>query len=256
MSTSEVTTVPQGPGPGPGPVHGHRRRWWAVVVWVLLLTHLVVVAAVLLTSQRPSSLGELAEDVRSGEVRSVTVRGGLPQGSTGSALVEVSWRDGLVERVTEVTERRSRSDRAARTDRGWASTLVDGSGGPVVRGTVEQELLARQPDLEVTRADLEGGWRGMVLGLRVHGPLAPALMGLLLADLLLLALGPEPLRATRWGWALLLLSPAGLVVGVALLLLGGHLRLLPPPSPGSRRLTGGWAFLLLVVLVQVLGADG
>ncbi|VXB39596.1 hypothetical protein [Nocardioides sp. AX2bis] len=248
MTTTEVGTVPVRRG------LERRRRWWAGVAWVLLLAHLVAVAAVLLTGQRPAPLGELRERLESGEVGSVVLRGGLPPGSTGFSVVEVSWRDGLFERVTEVKEQRSRSDRAPRTDRAWSSTLVD-SGVPVVRGSLEQDLLARQPGLEVIRADPESGAHAAVLGLRVNGPLAPALLGLVLADLLLLALGPEPVRATRWGWAWLLFSPAGLIVGVALLLLGGHLRLVPRPAPGSRRLTGGWAFLLFLVLVQVLGSD-
>lgn len=227
MATTEVETAQDRHG------HGRRRRWSTGLVWVLLLAHLVAVAAVIVTGQRSSSLGELTERVASGDVVAITVRGGLGPGSTGSALVEVSWRDGLLERVTEVTERRSRPDRS----------------------TAVERLVAQQPGLEVTRAGQESGWSAAVLGLRVHGPLALALLSLVVADLLLVALGPEPLRATRWAWAWLLLSPAGLVVGVALLLLGGHLRLVPPPAPRSRGLTGGWAFLLFLILGAGLGAD-
>jgi len=66
------------------------------------------------------------------------------------------------------------------------------------------------------------------------------------AALALLLGGAEPLRATRWAWFWLLTVP---YVGVpAFLLLSGPTPGLPGPRPGRHRLTGGWAFLLSVLL--------
>jgi hypothetical protein len=79
----------------------------------------------------------------------------------------------------------------------------------------------------------------------------PALAGWLAlvagaATLLLIVGGPRPWRATRWAWVWLGL-PLGPLVLLVYLLLGGPLGLWRP-AEGSRRLTGGWAFLLAVVI--------
>jgi hypothetical protein len=78
-----------------------------------------------------------------------------------------------------------------------------------------------------------------------------AVIGLALATLALLVNGPQPWRGTRWAWFWLmaLASPLGVA---AFLLLAAPTPLLGAPRADARRLTGGWAFLLGVVLSATL----
>ena len=64
---------------------------------------------------------------------------------------------------------------------------------------------------------------------------------------LLAGSGPEPWRGTRWAWTWLTLfgGPLGCL---GFFLLGGPFGLLPPRDPGRRRLSGGWAFLIALVV--------
>ena len=72
----------------------------------------------------------------------------------------------------------------------------------------------------------------------------------------LLATGPQPRWATRWAWFWTFVSPLA-VVGIPLFALMAG----PPPwrqvahRPG-RRLTGGWAFLLVSLIVVVFDLNG
>lgn len=58
--------------------------------------------------------------------------------------------------------------------------------------------------------------------------------------------GPAPWRATSWAWIWLILG-GGPLGSIAYLLLGGPLGLWRPRDV-NRRLTGGWAFLIALVL--------
>jgi uncharacterized membrane protein HdeD (DUF308 family) len=66
--------------------------------------------------------------------------------------------------------------------------------------------------------------------------------------LILLTAGPQPWRATRWAWFWL----SGSVVGaIAFVLLSGPLPRVRGPRRPERRLTGGWALLIGVVLAGI-----
>ncbi len=69
----------------------------------------------------------------------------------------------------------------------------------------------------------------------------------LLGATLVLNGGPRPWRATRWAWAwlVLLVPPFGIA---AYLALGGPTGLFRPRDPRRVWLTGGWAFLLALLL--------
>jgi hypothetical protein len=69
-----------------------------------------------------------------------------------------------------------------------------------------------------------------------------------MCSFLLPAAGPEPWRATRWAWlwAVLLAAPVGTL---AFALLSGPTPLVPAPRNRARRLTGGWALVILTVFV-------
>ena len=126
----------------------------------------------------------------------------------------------------------------------------DRVGAHVVRGSVTDALHELDAGLEVRDEPLRGGWQMDVLGLRLEGWAVPAVAVLGLGTLMLLVGGPEPERATRWAWFWLMLALPPLVCP-AYLALGGMLR--ERPEPGTRRLRGGWAFVLALVLGAAVG---
>jgi len=221
---------------GRGPAAG---RWTRIgPVWaVLLVLTLVVVAMVPLLGSRTSSYADLRRDVRSGSVGAVEVTEGLGAQGQGYATVQVSWRGRVLRHSAEVVESRSRG--------------LDATDGlPVLDGTVESDLRSLAPDVEVV--DVGDDYGATLAGWTVPEWLLLASLALWLAALVTLRWGPAPLRATRWGWfwVMTLLQPLGVL---AYLVLGrpGPLR---DPAPDARQLTGGWSFLLtVVVLVPLLG---
>lgn len=212
---------------------------WDRLRWALLVAWLLVAAGALGLGERPSSRATLEQGLSSGRVTQVHVVGGLPATATGSSLQEVHWRDGPLRRWYEVRQVS-------------AGTTVGGDDVPTSEREVGAELALARPGLDVVRVDrlssraTLGGW------------VVPAWVTVLAAVGGLLALvlvvgGPEPWRATRWAWFWLLSSPIGVV---ALLLLSGPVPLVPAPRDPDRRLTGGWAFLLGVLLTGWLAAAG
>lgn len=210
---------------------GHRRRLVLAVVWLLAL-----LAAALL-HERPATLAELEADVRSGQVSTVHVDGdGLPSGATGYGLQQVRWWAGGVRHGVDVVH----ASADARVPRGLGERTADEVGS---------RLLQLDPELSLIRS-AQYSSSADVAGLVVPGWLAGVLLLLWLGALCLLLGGPEPWRATRWAWFWVLWVP---VVGVtAVLLLSGPTPGLPGPRPGRRRLTGGWACLLVAVLLPGL----
>jgi hypothetical protein len=85
---------------------------------------------------------------------------------------------------------------------------------------------------------------GTVLGISVPSPLADLAVILTVAGVVILVLGPQPWRATRWAWFWCNANPVGMA---AFLLLSGPLPGLPLPRKITQRLTGGWGFLLMLV---------
>lgn len=196
-----------------------------VVAWVLVALWVVVTVVGVRDASRESSYATFLALVRGGEVTEVTVVGDVttPRSSGG---VELRWDSGLVESRAYVTGVHPAGP-ALR-----ARTL-----GRRLPAPVAETLRERYPELAVRTAQPTGG-TGIWLG------------GLSLLEtlwtLVLLATTAGPLRATRWGWFWLfwILPPVGLV---AFLLLGGPTGLVPQRE-GGRRLTGGWAFILSLVL--------
>ena len=213
-----------------------RARLLLAAAWLVGL----LVAAVLL--EHRATLGDLEAAVRAGAVSSVHVYGeGLPPDSTGWATQQVRWQEGGRRHGLEVLHL-VQDDGADRPRReGWAISPVE----------VGERLQALAAGLDVRRSTRLAS--SAELGpLVVPEALAIVLLLGWLAALALLVGGPEPLRATRWAWCWLLMVP--LVGAPAFLLLSGPTPGLPRPAPGRARLTGGWAFLLSVVLVP--GARG
>ena len=230
------TPTPSAPAPIVPPADGWTRRD-RLAGCLLTATWLALLVAVLLVGERESTFGHLEEKVAAGEVREVEVVGDPLSGSSiGYAGVQVRWRESWVDRTASVTQASSERQ-AAKARRA--------NGGPVIIGGVDDHLRRLDPDVSLSRGEhrstsfsmggLEGpGWIGFGYLLLLLGTLA--LVG-----------GPRPWRASRWGWAwlALLLPPYG--IG-AYLLLGGPTGLFPPRNPRRVWLTGGWAFILALIL--------
>jgi hypothetical protein len=225
VSLQTLVETPTRPGRCAG---WDRLRWALVVVWVAL------VATGLAVGQRSSSLRDLEGAIASGEVRTVSVAGGMPRGATGFATQEVIWRAGLLRYRVDVLQ----------VPRGGRPADAANPDAPLVRGDIGAVLSAEHPDLHVVRT------RPTPLGADALGWHLPSWLGFVgllgaLAGLVLLVSGPQPWRATRWGWFWLIGNPLG---ALAFLLLSGPTPPLPAPRDRARRLTGGWAFLLALAL--------
>lgn len=221
------------------PVVPRRQLAWVFIAWTLVATCLVLLGTILVAGERPASYAELRAAVADGRVDEIRVGGGLVGQVEGSASANVHWRDGLLRRVTSVTEATSRRD--ARSS---------GMRRPILDGRVDDELSELDPDLRATRSS-EGGY-SEIGPWRVPGWTGIASVVLYLGVLALLLAGPKPWRATRWAW-LWLVGSVPIVGALAFLLLGGSTSLLPPARP-ERRLTGGWAFLLAFAIHSAAGS--
>lgn len=206
-----------------------------VVAWVLLAATVVLTGAWIVLGQQESSYRDLRVAVADGDVDEVTVYG-VTAPYRGRIQLEVEWRSGplgVFAHVADVTEQHPQRTTVRR--------------GQVVVEDVGADLLARDPDLTVERRN-EMAPR---LNTSAYGrpvPVWVAVGGLVVGFAVLLVLigGPQPFRATRWAWFWIIgaVPPVGVI---AFLLLGGATRVLPPRRPEDR-LTGGWAFLLALVL--------
>ncbi|PUA82819.1 PLD nuclease N-terminal domain-containing protein [Nocardioides currus] len=214
------------------------RRIVRLAAATLALGWLAMVVCLLVLAARESSYDRLEAGIRSGDITQVHAHGTDYTGDlTGWETASVTWRDDLVLRTATITH--ASDEQAARDARRNDAPL------PVVVGSLADHLATLDPDLAVTAA----GPRypsSTILGWQASGWFVPAYAVLLIGTLGLIA-GPRPWRATRWAWAwLVLLAP---VVGIpAYFLLGGPLGLFRPREPHRVTLTGGWAFLLALLL--------
>lgn len=221
--------------PARTPYDEWRDRHWRLVGLLLGVVALVTAALALTMGEKRSDLGALQGGVVRGQITHVDVEG-LPQGGSwrGESPVTLHW-SGAVDRYAEVLVVRGVQPRGT----------TGNAGLPYVVGDPAEMLLALDPDVDVTHVERRGEeWT--VAEWRV--PMVAGLLGVVVsaATMLLVVGGPQPWRATRWAWfwLVLALGPLGLL---AYLLLGGPLGLWRP-ADGSRRLTGGWAFLIAMVL--------
>ena len=210
-----------------------RLRWALIVGWIALVATAVVVG------HRSSSLRSLEDAIASGRVHTVHVAGGLSRGASGFATQQVRWRSGLLHYEARVLQA-SAGDHPHRE--GAAP------GAPVLRTEAGAYLVRAHPGVHVVRERLS--WSGAsILGWELPGWMGVAGLLAFLATLVLLVSGPRPWRATGWAWFWLLSTPVGVL---AYLVLSGPTPLVPAPRPHSRRLTGGWAFLLALALRQLI----
>jgi hypothetical protein len=213
--------------------------WWRWIGIALLVGWVVVLASAVLVGERETSHVDLEKAIAAGDVSEIEVAGGLDKHGNGFTTVELRWRDGFVRRYAEVREVGRGAGRAE---------------PPRVRAGYADRLAEAYPDLRVERVgDPElRGFEAGVVGYRLPGWSASALLVVTLGSLLLLICGPQPWRATKWAWFWItgLAAPLG---QLAYLVVGGPTPLGRRPAAGTRRLAGGWAFLLALLVSAAFG---
>lgn len=216
---------------------------WVGVRVVLAAAYVVLLLAGIVVHQEGAALGDLYADAERGELSRVVVRGdALEPGATGSAKLEVTWSTGLRRWRVDVTQ--------DVPEAGRVGGLVSGTDAERTTDDVGQQVRLRDSSVEVVR-------RGpRTAGVRLWGaglsePQSIPLVATLLAAVVLLIVGPEPWRATRWAWFWLLSIPGAELVW--LVRSGPTPRLSRPPMHGAR-LTGGRAFAVSVLGSVVVNA--
>lgn len=214
-----------------------RDRRWRLTGLALVVVWVAVVVAALLVAEKQQTLTDLEQSLANGSVSDVELT--QPDYDAGPRIpVVLRWREHGLRRWADVTVRPAETAPASRPD------VI--TGDPVVHlerlGADVTTTLGSPADIPVRSSwSLRGvGWTG-------PGWFGGLVLGAWVASFLTLGFGPEPWRATRWGWGwfVLLAGPFG---AMAYVLLGGPLGLPRPRNP-HRRLTGGWAFLLAFVLL-------
>ena len=211
---------------------------------VLAALVLLGLAAVPFDRAEKADLGKLYAAVSTGEVDEVQVIGELVRpGSSATSGLDIRWRQGRTPYVTEVLQARPDADLSDYTRR---ERRIERTKDDVVG-----ELRARDHDVRVVTEN----WTGSISTMTVLGRGMPWWSGLMLLTVDLLALGlviggPQPERATRWAWFWLIWNPVG---ALAFLLLSGPTPGLPAPR-SRRRLGGGWALLIALLLAPLLPA--
>lgn len=212
---------------------------WDWVRHVLVVGWLVALACGVAFGSRAASWEDARELVRSGAVDSVSVSYEVPAGARGFSLVEVRWQRGPLNYVAEVVQVSGRGQGVGA--RGAADRSV-----PRVRSAPSSLLASLNPDVDVVRDDrLRSG--GRLIGWYVPSAVSMSVLLLMLSGLMALAASPRAWRVTPWGWFWLLSTPVG---QVAFLLLSGPTVGLPGPRDAGRRLTGGWAMLISMALLE------
>jgi hypothetical protein len=191
-----------------------------------------MLGAAVVLGERRVDVSELRQAIGDGDVSEVRMSEGLPDDARGYDTVTIRWHEHGIAYVTGVTQ--ASSEREARKVRRPADEVVVGDVADWLRTN------GREVTVTGSTPSHHSGTRTTIVGFDAPGWLALVGIGAVCATLLLIG-AIEPWRATRWGWAwLVLLTP----VGVPLFLLFGGLTGLAPPRPSAHRLTGGWAFLL------------
>jgi hypothetical protein len=107
----------------------------------------------------------------------------------------------------------------------------------------------------ITTEDLESYSYGpTILGWRTPVWVGGALLLLWACVTALLTTGPQPWWATRWAWFWLVFSPLALLTLPLFLLISGSPPGVPQAREPGRRLTGGWASLIMTFFGGAIAA--
>lgn len=233
-----TTTLLAPPRQGAVPRRG---RWWPAARWALLLLVLASTGFVVAAGSHEASWQDLQSGLAGGRVHEVRIEGamggasGLPAGEEGYTTVRLLWREGWQRRTTEVWQATDAGERPGQGYDEDKHTIV---------GRVDTALATQSPDVDFTWGERPRAWTTLY-GWQVVGSFAPWLSLVPAGAVLVLASGPEPRLATRWAWFWLFCCHVGFLAILVYLLIGARGRL-----PGRRRLTGGWAALLALLLLR------
>jgi hypothetical protein len=234
--------VPASPSPGvESSVGGPARRAGIadVLRWVLLACWLFILLSAPILGERSAPLRQLESGLATDQVHTVAVTQGLATDSTGYGTQELHWRQGWHRYHAEVVMVSPGGDYAQAQEEGVA----------IRRGfDIAGELLRHNPQVDITRVTRRHSG-GEVYGWQVPLQLGVFALAAAVGTLALLIAGPQPWRATRWAWFWLMTSPVGTLL---FFILAGPTPPLRPPRVPGRRLTGGWGFLLSVLLTSLL----
>lgn len=211
---------------------------------VVLLTMLAVLTiSTLVMGTRPAQLHDLTNALASGQVTEVEIYGLAPDGYEGNSLAQIVWHDGFMDRITEVMQvSQQDSEQGSYSDPDIAT----------VEGSLLDLLSAYSDDVHVT----DHGYRTFEHGSAIFGWRVPGwiLVGSLLLGTLIMCcvgFGPEPHYATRWAWFWLIISSLGVAALIGYLVFGLR-RTDRGDHSLERRLTGGWAFLVMLLLSSAI----
>ncbi len=217
-----------------------RRTVFDFVRWMMLALWLFVMAVAVSIGSYSTQLRDLESELDRGGVTSVTVTPGMPAEAEGATTQSVYWRSGWLNHRADVVM-------VTPGDDSWAWTSEDNMA--VRTGyDIANQLAEKDPALLITRVPER------MSGAEVYGFEVPSwLLGFTLAGafgtFVVLVSGPQPWRATRWAWFWLMTT----VIGAPLfLVLAGPTPPLRSPREQHRRLTGGRAFIIALVLQLLL----
>lgn len=229
------------PPTAPGSPHLWIRRVPRLIAWVLLLVYAVSAVGIILLGERKVDFDSFETSIASGDIDQVEVTGAMGPDGRGYSTPEFRWSDHGLHYVALARQ-----------------TIGSGSGGSVdgdtgrVRGDVITYLHRIDPSLRVESGPYRySSFSTTAFGWQVGNWLAGMLLVLVLGTLGLLSRARDPWRATTWAWFWLVVMLPGFGA-VAYLVAGGPTGLVRRPEAGSRPLTGGWSFLLALVLVNAL----
>ncbi len=224
---------------------GWQQPRWRVIGRLVVLLWLAIAVVTTVSGERQSDWDDLQSALAEGSVSQVeTDHPPLPGDWHGYSTVTLRWQGRFLHHYAEVVSV-SGSEAFLSAQDETAPSLV--TGDPV------ETLREIDPDVRITYATHESGITWNQWGWRSHGwrwmpPAAGFILGFVL-----IASGPQPWRATRWAWAWLFFF--GGPLGVAsYLLFGGPLGV---GQPKDRRpfLTGGWAFLIVMIFGALLRGE-
>ena len=236
----------------PSPSVSASWRGWAGIRALLLILTPVILLAALVWGERAATLRDLQDDVEAGKVSRVQVTGVMAPGATGTVWQEVQWRSGWQRYQVDV--QLVAGPQELSTSR---TTMTDDDGSPLPVTRQDVGALVRQWDstVPVDRVQHRSGssFSGTVLGVGVPGWVGLLTLFQWLAAVFMLRHGPEPRWVSRWGWFWLSFLPFGVT---AFLLSSGPLPGRRYVEPGPRRLRGGRAFVVMLLLGAGVGGSG
>ena len=205
------------------------------VPWAMLALWVFVMAVSVSIGSYSGELSKFESDLQSGRVTSVSVTPGMPPTAEGVMTQSIYWRTGVLTRRADVLM----------VTPGEDSEALTGDDAMEVRSgyDIAEQIAAQEPAVLITRVPQLLSY-AQVYGFQGPSWLAGFVLVGAIGTLMALVSGPQPWRATRWGWFWILSTGIGVPL---FLILAGPTPPLRAPREQHRRLTGGWALLFVVV---------